>query len=278
MYLNPLYSQFWEFSWDEFAEYDFPAGIDYVKQQTAQEKLIYVGHSEGTTQFFAAISSNPTYATTNIACFVGLGPVATVGNITCTFFRDMAEIHLDTILHYLGFEKGFIPLANKLWLRKAIALMSWLLPGMTNDILKMMCGKPQDGSVLTRGILPQFVENEPGGTSMKNITKWCQGVRNGKFEKFDYGPTLNQKRYGSETPPLYDLTQIPAALPKALFYGSNDQLADPVDVANLISQLPGKPYTQELVGYDHVDYLWDPTAYITLYPTLLQWIQANAEY
>lgn len=42
---------------------------------------------------------------------------------------------------------------------------------------------------------------------------------------YDYGKKENQNKYGSNTPPEYDLSKIKA--PLAFFYSDNDILADP---------------------------------------------------
>lgn len=78
--------EFWAFSWDEMARYDFPAMLAYALQQNGAEKLVYVGHSEGTTQAFAALSTNRTYEDM-LHGFVGLGPVVTVGNMANPILR-----------------------------------------------------------------------------------------------------------------------------------------------------------------------------------------------
>ena len=44
------------------AAYDLPASIDYILQSTGQTSLGYVGHSQGTTMGFAALSSQPQLA------------------------------------------------------------------------------------------------------------------------------------------------------------------------------------------------------------------------
>lgn len=49
------------FSFDEMAEYDLPAMIDYVLNTTGQKQLSYIGHSQGTTTAFALLSQNPEY-------------------------------------------------------------------------------------------------------------------------------------------------------------------------------------------------------------------------
>eukprot|EP00834_Sanchytrium_tribonematis_P008172 NODE_884_length_3321_cov_0.260708.p1 type:complete len:294 gc:universal NODE_884_length_3321_cov_0.260708:55-936(+) len=49
---------FWNFSIDEVAQFDVPAVTDYILQYTKQSKLSYIGFSQGTSQFFAALSIN----------------------------------------------------------------------------------------------------------------------------------------------------------------------------------------------------------------------------
>ena len=48
--------QFWTFSFDEMAEYDLPASLAYARQVSGAAKVTYIGHSQGTTQMFAALS------------------------------------------------------------------------------------------------------------------------------------------------------------------------------------------------------------------------------
>ena len=62
------------------AEYDQPALWSYVLQKTGQEKLIYVAHSQGTTQMFAALSENPDFFKPKMKGFIALAPVMRVNN------------------------------------------------------------------------------------------------------------------------------------------------------------------------------------------------------
>lgn len=49
--------QFWQFSFQELGDFDMPASIDYVREQTGVKKLTYIGHSQGTTQMFYALGT-----------------------------------------------------------------------------------------------------------------------------------------------------------------------------------------------------------------------------
>ena len=50
----------------------------------------------------------------------------------------------------------------------------------------------------------------------------------GYFLRYDHGKTQNMKKYGQQTPPAYNLTNID--FPIALFSGAEDGLARPDDV------------------------------------------------
>lgn len=47
---------YWNFSFDEIAKYDVPTLINGVLNRTERQKLIYVGHSQGSTQLMARLT------------------------------------------------------------------------------------------------------------------------------------------------------------------------------------------------------------------------------
>jgi len=50
--------EFWSFDWEQMGQYDLPAVIDHILDKTSQEKLAYIGHSQGTTQMYYGLSEN----------------------------------------------------------------------------------------------------------------------------------------------------------------------------------------------------------------------------
>ena len=60
-------------------KYDVPANIDFILQKTGAEKLTYIGHSQGTTQFWL---SNTLYDDlgSKIETMIAFAPVMYVGN------------------------------------------------------------------------------------------------------------------------------------------------------------------------------------------------------
>lgn len=64
--------------------------IDYVLQQTGEEKLFYIGHSQGTTSFFVMASTRPEY-NEKIRLMVALAPVAYMKHIPNLTFKIIAQ-------------------------------------------------------------------------------------------------------------------------------------------------------------------------------------------
>ena len=74
-------AEFWDFSWDDMAEHDLPATIDHIANVTNQcGSILYVGHSMGTTMFFALMSARPEY-NKKIRAMFALAPVASMTNV-----------------------------------------------------------------------------------------------------------------------------------------------------------------------------------------------------
>jgi pimeloyl-ACP methyl ester carboxylesterase len=51
----------WISSFEEMGTKDTSAAIDYILNLTFEEKLFYIGHSQGTTQFFTMLALRPEY-------------------------------------------------------------------------------------------------------------------------------------------------------------------------------------------------------------------------
>lgn len=62
------------------AMYDLPAIIDYIGSVTNQQKMIFIGHSLGTTIFFAFIASHPQY-NDRFHAMIALAPVVRFSDV-----------------------------------------------------------------------------------------------------------------------------------------------------------------------------------------------------
>lgn len=69
--------EFWDFTIDELARFDLPAMVDYVLLETNREKLVFIGHSQGTAQAFMSLSltdEENSDLNSKIQVFIALAP------------------------------------------------------------------------------------------------------------------------------------------------------------------------------------------------------------
>ncbi|VEN35214.1 unnamed protein product, partial [Callosobruchus maculatus] len=78
--------KFWDFSFHELGYYDVPACVDYILGRTKAKTLSYIGHAQGTTQYFVMASTRPEY-NSKVNVMVALGPVAFMTNVAQPFLK-----------------------------------------------------------------------------------------------------------------------------------------------------------------------------------------------
>lgn len=261
--LSPKNPKFWDWSWDEMAQYDIPAVIDYIINTTGQQQLYYIGHSQGTLIGFSAFSQNQQIAK-KVKLFIALAPVAYLGH-TKTPLKILAHWPEQVYFEVFG-DKDFLP-SN--WFFKLMALTACkdklTLPICTN-VLFLLCG--YDYKNLNQSRLPVYVSHSPAGTSVKNMIHYSQAIQSGKYQNYDYGPGGNKQHYGQATPPQYNVSNM--RTPVVLYSAVNDWLADPKDVSYLKSQLHTRYNSTEIAKWNHLDFAWGIDAGKILYSQLVQ--------
>lgn len=74
------------------------------------------------------------------------------------------------------------------------------------------------------------------------------------------------------TPPLYNVDQM--RTPVALFTGTNDFLADPIDVENLMGHLTNSMvYHKDIDEWEHLDFIWAMDAATECYRDIVDQIR-----
>lgn len=63
------------FDWETMGDHDIPSVTKYIIQNTGHPKIAYIGHSQGTTQLFYALSTNQDFFKDKVSVFIALGPV-----------------------------------------------------------------------------------------------------------------------------------------------------------------------------------------------------------
>lgn len=266
--LSPEQEDFWKFSYDELALKDLPSVVDYILKSTGEEQIFYVGHSQGTTIAFIAFSTLPELAS-KIKMFVGLAPVATVA-FTSSPMGKMSFLPELLIWDIFG-KRDFLPQSYMIkWFAEHVCGKT-LLDELCGNIFFVLCGLDEKNLNVSR--TPVYTTHCPAGTSVQNMVHWSQAIHSGKLMAFDYGTAGNMKHYNQSTPPQYRVQDM--KVPTALYSGGMDTLADPKDVAILLTQVPNLVFHRHIEHWDHLDFIWGLDAPERMFPSLLKLLQEH---
>jgi pimeloyl-ACP methyl ester carboxylesterase len=242
-------SAYWDFSWQEMADFDVPAQVEYVLSQSDYKKLVYIGHSQGSTQMFAHLSEHVSFAD-KLYCAIMLNPVASVTHQTSDILAYCSKPGFTKLARMLGVRE-FLPASNTNYMAYLCSYFDLACKGGVYLIADELSADHYKR-------LDVIMNHYPSGTSLKNLQHWNQMIqlKAEAIQKYDYGPDTNLKVYSTPTPPQYDLAQIKTKL--ALFAGSADRLADAFDVAWLLSKLPSEAvvFSKVYLNFGHASFLW----------------------
>ncbi|CAF89870.1 unnamed protein product, partial [Tetraodon nigroviridis] len=251
--LTPEQNAFWSFSHDEMALKDLPAVINYILKATSQDQIYYIGHSQGTTIGFMAFSSLPEVAR-RIRLFLALAPVATITFSSSPMTK--LSVFPELLMWDIFGRRDFLPQSH---------MIDWLAETCVPSVFSGNCvGTCSSSSTRT----PVYTTHCPAGTSVQNMVHWAQAANRGKLTAFDFGAAENLKHYNQTTPPEYRLQDM--KVPTALFSGGQDTLADPRDVAVLLTQVPQLVFHQHVQHWEHLDFIWGLDAPDVLFPNILE--------
>ncbi|CAG9840502.1 unnamed protein product, partial [Diabrotica balteata] len=272
--LSPNEKQFWNFSFHEIGVYDIPAVIDYILNVTHQSSLYYVGHSQGCTTVFVMGSERPEY-NEKIKLAVALAPGA--------IYKNFNEPWVLWLLNHIPIKEVEL-LADALQLYQIpppyfsendIAEMATMFC-VENKFLKKTCKMQME--MMSKSMvdnvdeadIPSIFSTLVNTISVKQGFHYGQLILSGNFQNYDYGPKINQQKYNSTSPPLYNLQNIKYAT--ALFSGKTDELVTPEDTQLLASQLPNLVHysTVPLPRFSHVDFIISKSSRNLLYKPILK--------
>ncbi|XP_077498498.1 gastric triacylglycerol lipase-like [Amblyomma americanum] len=260
-------ARFWDFSFQEMIEYDLPAMIDHVLEETGLSRIGYVGHSQGTLVMFGLLSSAPEY-NDKVALFVALAPVTAPANVILYGKEQLLALSQKPELRKMLLKMGEFGEQGPLWQRLGDGLCrSEETVSFCYAISNASFG-PSAMANLSR--FHVYLHQIPAGTSWKNLLHFAQIVRTGKFCKYNYGAYKNKKRYGQALPPCYTLEKIRA--PVAIFWGHGDTMSTPRDIDQIRTRL-SSTVVDERVGsgpFAHLDFIYGFDARSVLHDRVVQ--------
>ncbi|CAK1548174.1 unnamed protein product [Leptosia nina] len=250
-------AEYWNYSFDENGKYDLPAIVDYVINATDKPKVYYVGHSQGTTDFYVMGALRPEY-NKKIHLSVSLAPIAYMKHMKSLLLLIIAQ-QTDLLKDTLD-EIGFAEIFGK--------------HQLIHSIVEKVCQiapEPICGTALsiTTGYKHESISSKTlsvafghllAGISSKTLAHFGQLIVSQKFQRYDEGKEGNKVRYGGVKPPEYNLTLVTS--PLLLVCGKNDWVSSLEDVNELSARLPNmvEEYVVPDPSWSHNNHLWGVNA------------------
>uniref|UniRef100_A0A8R1UWT9 Partial AB-hydrolase lipase domain-containing protein n=1 Tax=Pristionchus pacificus TaxID=54126 RepID=A0A8R1UWT9_PRIPA len=226
---------YWNFSWHEMGEYDFPAMIDYILEVTQRPNLFLVGHSQGSHAFIIATNHYPEIQR-KVKHHFAMAPSLSSFHLRSFIIRlatvqpQLVTIALSVIPDQAYSVPVFQPVCGQ---------SSWL--SWCKWILKEFSGSMDQ---IDEEHLPLLTANFPGGTSNKNWMHYLQKLKSGT-KHFDHGTKGNLEAYGTKHPRDYDFSQY--SVPTSLFFSPSDKLVSTEDMKMEMIAYRGYPAEEHKV-------------------------------
>ncbi|CAK1584934.1 unnamed protein product [Parnassius mnemosyne] len=270
---HPAQPDFWQYSNDEVALHDTPAMIDYALKISEQKKLYYVGVSEGATTIFALMASRPEY-NEKIASVHAISPMVYMTKVRSPLLRMIApnSPFYERLEYQLG-RGEFKP--SKELIQTLGGDMCEREIGCKNVCSNVYFVMSSVGDVDVE-LIPVIMGHHPTGGSTRQMQQYGQAVASHEFRKFDYGPEINQKVYGTVQPPKFDMSKV--QVPVALYSSKMDWLSHPDDVERLYRELPNAKdhYMVADDQFTNMDFLFSKKAPQFVYERLIENIKQDS--
>ena len=180
--LNPdKDKEFWDFSFEEMV-LDDKANIEFVRDKTGFKKITYIGHSQGTSQMYAALSTENQWFEDRLALYASLGSVTRLDHMTSELLTLLIS-EADTaipIFEDLGIYEMF---PSDYLTKPSFVLVCGTLPWVCKFGNKLIAdADPRVDSTLDARI---YFGHFPSGSSLKCLIHYTQIYKAKKFQKYD---------------------------------------------------------------------------------------------
>ena len=239
--------EFWDFSFQQMGQYDVPAFLKKVQELTEHQKVTYIGHSQGTTQLFAALSDPEIPENKRVGHmihkFIAVTPIVYIARHKSNFVSKLLSQskNINSLVEKAGFYKI---LGGSCSTKEVISQFKGFL-GHFDFVGGQAVGhSDKDYKKYTNiKIFPEYLKHSPAGTSLASFMHYAELASQDKdkqvFRKYKYGYNKKTKEVTEikGEAPAYDLSLIDAKLP---IYGvscEQDKFGSPEDVKQLFNEL-----------------------------------------
>ncbi|KAG5674585.1 hypothetical protein PVAND_004539 [Polypedilum vanderplanki] len=264
-------SSLWEFSFHEIGNYDLAAMIDRALEINGRKRLFYVGHSQGTTSFFALLSTRPEYNAKIIQAHL-LAPVAFMKYFPNLWLRDIIMPLMNLFernrVKYVNFS-DILSIGGPIARVLCNSTMNNFTVQFCKAIIYTIVGTNTYQEEIDEAILPTLIDHISTKVSAHQLIHYAQMILSGRFRLYDF-KWNNEQVYGTSYPPDYQISNIIA--PLYLYRAPEDLLSSRRDVEHLMKLLKNVKYYRVIPNYNHVDFTYGRRSRKVLYNEILNFI------
>ncbi|KAL2651515.1 hypothetical protein R1flu_019643 [Riccia fluitans] len=259
-------TRFWDWTWDEHAQYDVPAYLEYIKNVTGSP-VHYIGMSQSATAG-AATAAN-LRSSSGIRSMTLIGPNIYAGDSNSVVLAAWAFI-FGNIIDEANYENGY---------QSGAFNFTTAFPGVTSingqSPLALALEVISGPNCCLGTATASFTNGWDGTNSFKNLLHYQQGMRSNTWRRFDYiSADGNTQAYGGPSAPTYHPEDISTNIPILVVYGGNDAMAPQAGVQLLLSRLRNAESVL-LPNYAHFDLLWSSRRTQDIFIPILQFLERH---
>ena len=143
-------------------------------------KISYLGHSQGTAQFFAGFSRNPEYFKKNFNGMIALGPVTTLKYFSSSLIKQFSDKKVERIYDFFRINEVF---DSKNSVNKFNKFLCDIIPIICKGGMELIVDEKSSNNDENKFLV--WVSHYPSGTSSKNIGHFSKILREKNFEDYD---------------------------------------------------------------------------------------------
>jgi pimeloyl-ACP methyl ester carboxylesterase len=249
--------EIWDFSFQEMGEQDIPATLDYIHHKSNGKKVIAIGHSQGTTQIFAAMSDPQTSqkVQNKLLGLIGMSPVPHLSDLSPKTRNILDVVNYYVKVHgIVGLNYPFLSSSKDNLLKTTITTVCDYF-GILCESLLSIPGLSTEYN--QRDLISKIFQILPGGASFRCYLHYEQLSRihsdRPVLRKYDYGSrSANLEKYGTPTPPDYNFELID--VPVFIHSGSEDILATEKSLDRFVDHMLSLDKEVHYTIYDRWDH------------------------
>lgn len=254
---------FWDWSVDELASEDVITSLELIQSITMRKTLL-VGFSQGSQATLAAFSQG--LGNDLVSKAVLMAPVAYLTSgpqlLMAASVLQLQKIYESLHMYELS-TRG----------PQGRALVDLICSASSTtcyrDWFRVFSGYTCCINSTRRSFIDKY---ETQATSVKNLDHFSQQIRLKTFAKYDYGTSGNLQLYNQATPPAYEVSKYPSSANTLFISSINDSLANVVDVAHLLTEVPAGFQVKTVQDFGHLDFVFGYNANRVVYDAVLEFL------